>query len=272
MSPFSQSYPDPMFQLAATPEIQKEIIELLNALLVGLQTALEDNLLAVYLRGSLATGDFDPQTSDVDFFVVTKDLLSEAEFAAVATMHDQLATWSNRYAQDLEGTYIDRVAVKQFHPGHRYPTLFRREKLMWYEHDSNWILERWMLREKGITLLGPPPDTLIDPVSPDDLRIAVRLRLSSWVDWANQPDDPEWLSPRSHKAYVVETMCRALCTLATGTLQSKPCAVAWALTTLPDPWRTTVERSRLWHADATIDTTINPEVIHFIHWTGYQGR
>jgi predicted nucleotidyltransferase len=238
----------------------------------GIQAALDGNLCGVYLRGSLATGDFDPRTSDVDFFVVTKYQPGEVEFATVAAMHDRLAKLPNRYAQHLEGTYIDRDAVKQFHPGERYPTIFRQEKLIWYEHDYNWVLERWMIREKGITLLGPSPDTLIDPISSDDLRTAVRLRLPDWVDWANRPDDPNWQSPRSHKAYVIETMCRALCTLATGTLQSKPQAVAWALANLPDPWRATAERSLMWHADATIDPGINPEVRRFIYWTASQAR
>lgn len=272
MCPLSNPHPDAISQLVSDPNIPKEIPELLNALLSRIQTVLDDNLLAVYLRGSLATGDFDPRTSDVDFFVVTRDGLLEADFARLAAMHDQLAMLPNRYAQHLEGTYINRTAVRQFHPGESYPTIGRQERLIWYEHGYNWVLERWMVREHGIILLGPEPATLIDPITSDDLRMAVRLRLPDWVDWANQPDDPEWQSPRSHKAYAVETMCRTLCTLATGTLQSKPRAVAWALATLPEPWRTTVERSQKWHADETIDPSINQEVMRFIHWTGLQGR
>lgn len=272
MYPLSNPHPDAISQLASDPNIPKEIPELLNALLAGIQTALDDNLLAVYLRGSLATGDFDPKTSDVDFFVVTEHQLGETGFATIAAMHDQLAKLPNRYARHLEGTYIDRTAVRRFSPGEHFPTIFRQEQLVWYEHNYNWVLERWMIREQGIILCGPEPATLIAPVSSDDLRMAVRLRLRDWVDWANRPDDPAWLLPRNHKAYAIETMCRALYTLATGTLQSKPRAVAWALATLPDPWRTTVERSQKWHADETIDPSINLEIMRFIHWTGLQGR
>lgn len=112
---------------------------------------------------------------------------------------------------------------------------------------------------------------LIDPILPDELRAAVRLRLLDWEAWAAHPDDPAWQSPRGHKAYAVETMCRALCTLATGTLLSKPRAVAWALATLPEPWRGTVARSRQWHADQTIDTSINLEVQRFLAWAAEQG-
>ncbi|HEY0752777.1 MAG TPA: aminoglycoside adenylyltransferase domain-containing protein [Ktedonobacteraceae bacterium] len=270
MYPFAYPYSASFARLAVDPEIPEEVPELLKDLLVGIQGIFADNLLAIYLRGSLATGDFAPQTSDVDFFVVTEHKLLEADFARLVAMHEQIATLPNRYALDLEGTYIDRASVRQFHPGERHPTISRHDRLAWYEHGSNWVLERWMVREHGIILLGPEPATLIDPITPGELQEAVRLRLPDWVDWAKRPDDPEWQSGRSHKAYVVETMCRALCAQATDTLQSKPRAVAWALATLPEPWRTTVERSQIWHTEQTIDVSINPEVMRFIDWTSSQ--
>jgi predicted nucleotidyltransferase len=177
MSPFPGSHPDAISQLASDRTIPKEIPELLKVLLLSIQEVLSDNLVGVYLRGSLATGDFDPRTSDVDFLVVTEHGLLEADFARLVTMHDQLATLPNRYAQHLEGTYIHRAAVRQFHPGERYPTIGRQERLIWYEHGYNWILERWMVREHGLILLGPSPATLINPITSDELRAAVRLRL-----------------------------------------------------------------------------------------------
>src|SRR5207247_1945094 len=134
------------------------------------------------------------------------------------------------------------------------------------EHRDNWILERWTLRECGVTLLGPDPRTLIDPIARDELRAAVRNRLRDWADWADQPDDPDWLLPCGHKAYVVETMCRALYTLACGELSSKPRAVAWALETFREPWRSTVGRSRAWRTDNAPDPTSVPEVRRFVRW------
>ncbi len=73
--------------------------------------------------------------------------------------------------------------------------------------------------------------------------------------------------PGPHKAYVVETLCRALYTLARGQLLSKRRAVAWALETLPEPWRSTVERSQAWRTDDTVDPSIVPEVRRFVLWT-----
>jgi len=250
--------------------LPQEVVEMLAALLPGMREALGDNLVGVYLRGSLAMGDFDPLTSDLDFFAVTEDPISEAEFTDLAALHARLAALPNRYASDLEGPYLDRAAAHRFRPGERHPTIARGEVLAWHGHDYNWVLERWMVREHGIMLLGPDPATLIASIASDELRAAVRLRLRDWDTWANQPNDPDWLLPQGHKAYVVETMCRALYTLACGGLATKPHSVAWALATLPEPWHSTVEHAQAWHGDQTTDPNTVQEVMRFVQWTAAQ--
>jgi predicted nucleotidyltransferase len=241
--------------------------KLLEALVSGLRLELGAELIGVYLRGSLAFGDFIPATSDVDVLAVIETPIDATMFARLSALHADLAELPNRYARRLEIAYLDLAALRRFEAGRRHPTLGQGETLAWIEHGSNWILERWTVRERGVTLLGPDPTTLIDPIAREELVVAVRERLPDWDVWAGQPDDPEWSLPRSHKAYVVETMCRALFTLATGELCSKPRAVAWALGALPEPWRTTVERSRAWRTDATRDPAIVPEVKAFVRWT-----
>jgi Domain of unknown function (DUF4111)/Nucleotidyltransferase domain len=247
-------------------DLPQEVTGVLDPLQAGIQDALRGNLVGIYLRGSLALGDFIPDTSDIDILAVTEQPVSDAEFAVLAALHECFAALPHPYAKRLEIAYIDCTAVRRFAPGLRHPTLGQGETLAWSEHRANWILERWTVRECGVTLLGPDPHTLIDPISTDKLRAAVRDRLCDWADWANQPDDPDWLLPRSHKAYVVETMCRALATLACGKLQSKPRAVASALASLPEPWRSLVEQSQVWRIDSTPDAAIVPEVMRFVRW------
>ena len=248
-------------------KLAEDVAELLNALGGGVQERLGHNLVGVYLRGSLALGGFRPETSDVDVLAVTERPVNEAEFAALATLHTQLAALPNPYAERIEMAYIDRAALRRFQPGVRHPTLGQGDTFKWNEHQANWILERWTVRECGVTMLGPVPQTLIDPVSSGELCQAVRARLGDWAAWARTPDDPEWLAPRSHKAYVVETMCRALYTLAHAELSSKQRAVAWALEVLAEPWRSTVARSQTWRTDRALDPGIVPEVRDFILWT-----
>lgn len=244
---------------------------MLEALLAGLRRELGEQLVGVYLRGSLALGDFIPATSDIDVLAVTERPVADAGFAALAALHARLAASPNPYANRMEMAYIDWAALKRFEAGRRHPTLGQGEILAWTEHRDNWILERWTVRECGVTLLGPDPRTLIDPVAADELRAAVRARLRDWAEWAHQPDDPDWLLPRAHKAYVVETMCRALSTLASAELWTKPRAVAWAIATLPEPWRATVARSRAWRTDTTSDPAIVGEVMRFVQWAATDG-
>ncbi len=253
--------------------LSNDVQEILSTLLSGVHKVLEGNLIGVYLRGSLATSDFMPETSDLDILAVIEHPVNETEFAFLATLHARIAELSNPYADRIEIAYIDRGALKRFEPGFWHPTLGQGETLARTEHGANWILERWMVRERGIGLFGPDPKTLIDPVSSQDVRAAVHARLRDWADWANDPEDPDWKLGPGHKKYVVETMCRALYALAFGELANKRLAVAWALEALPEPWRSTVERSQIWRDDGSIDsTTLVPEVNRFVLWASEEGQ
>ena len=252
-----------------------EVSELLDALLAGAKRALGDNLLGFYLRGSLALGDFDPETSDIDTLVVTQRPVSDAQFDALAALHDRIAAGNNPYSDHFEVSYIDRASIKRFAPGERrHPMMSSHNEPPFgrHEHGENWALERWTVREHGVALLGPDPKTLIDPISPEELLRAARARLPGWARWAAHPDNPEWLPRRSHQAYVVETMCRALHTLALGEVSTKPQAVAWALETLAEPWRSLVRRSQAWRADDADDASTVPEVLRFVRWAASQAE
>jgi hypothetical protein len=86
-------------------------------MLYGLQTgareALGANVIALYLHGSLVSGDFDAEASEIDFFAVTERRLSDREFAALEAMHASFAALPNRYGDQLEGPYIDRNAARR---------------------------------------------------------------------------------------------------------------------------------------------------------------
>ncbi|HTP07525.1 MAG TPA: nucleotidyltransferase domain-containing protein, partial [Anaerolineae bacterium] len=53
--------------LANYPEVNAA----LRALLESAQAMLSDHFIGLYLYGSLASGDFNPRTSDIDFVIVT---------------------------------------------------------------------------------------------------------------------------------------------------------------------------------------------------------
>lgn len=242
------------------------VAEIVEAVAKGASEILGAGLVGLYVRGSLATGDFEPERSDVDLLAVTERPLDDAAFAALAALHERLAASANPYGARLEIAYLPREAARRWRPGQRHPTLGQREQLVWTEHGSNWLFERWTVRECGCTVLGPDPRELFDPVPPEALREAARARLHDWGGFARERDDPAWRFPLSEQAYYVETICRTLHTLEHAVLASKLDARAWALATLPDPWRGLVERSRAWRSDPGFDPAVAPEVQRFLLW------
>src|SRR5437762_11810 len=113
----------PRHEQRANMDLPQDVTGMLGALLPGLQDGLGNNLVGVYLRGSLALGDFIPATSDIDVLAVTERPVNAAEFAALAALHAHLAALPNPYANRMEMAYIDRVALKRFAPGLHHPTL-----------------------------------------------------------------------------------------------------------------------------------------------------
>src|SRR5690242_3653132 len=60
---------------ARLPDLPEEVQPVLTLLRERIQAVLGDQLVGLYLYGSLSSGAFDPASSDVDFVAVTEDAL-----------------------------------------------------------------------------------------------------------------------------------------------------------------------------------------------------
>ncbi|MBN2588074.1 MAG: nucleotidyltransferase domain-containing protein, partial [Candidatus Fermentibacteraceae bacterium] len=78
----------------------------------GARDELGDNLIGVYLVGSLATGDFDAD-SDVDFLVVTEEEISEENVLSLQAMHTRIHGIGCYPAQHLKGSCISRDVLNR---------------------------------------------------------------------------------------------------------------------------------------------------------------
>src|SRR5262249_25210084 len=160
------------------PTPYPEINALLDCLLTEVRRILGAEFVGMYLYGSLSGGDFDPESSDVDFLVVTERVLPEEMVAALGAMHARIGASGMPWADGLEGSYIPRAAIRRYDPANnRHPTLGADWDYGIGEHNESWVIESVILRERGVTLAGPPPATLIAPFSPDELRATVRTIL-----------------------------------------------------------------------------------------------
>lgn len=228
-----------VFSPTPHPDVNAVLLELL----AGAQGVLESCFVGMVLDGSLATGDFDGD-SDIDFVVVTDEDVSDACFSELQALHERIAAMDSRYASELEGSYISRRALRRHDPTHAlHPNIERGrgERLKRVRHDAAWTTHRYVLREHGIPLAGPAPQTLIDPVAPDDLRRTMQSLLSGWL--TQILDDPTPIRARGYQSYVVLSLCRIAYTLRYGTVVSKRVAADWARQTLGEPWPPLIERA-----------------------------
>ncbi len=219
--------------------VYPELAFVLPKFVGGVQAALGSNFLGAYLVGSLATGDFDLD-SDVDFLVVTKVELCDAEVKSIEATHSYIHTLGSYPAKHLEGSYftaelLDRPEMVGVQP-------------LWYidngskslersVHDNRWHV-RWILRERSIIITGPDPKTLLPPVSSGALRrealAAVHEIAGRFLAEVDQPVG--WFNTRFGQSFTVLTCCRMLQTLSSGIVESKRSGVNWAEQFLEPQW------------------------------------
>ncbi len=166
------------------------LAQTLRAFAEGLRGALGDNLVAVYVTGSLLMGDFAPASSDVDFLVVTSAPPRTGEAERLAALHAELArrwSWGGR----LEGGYAARAALRPWgiegaiaaiEPGEALRTSVPSD----YSADN-----MAALRAYSLTLHGPPAEQVLPPVDRATLDAALREYLAELVERPDATARPE---------------------------------------------------------------------------------
>lgn len=241
-----------------------ELNSVLAQLVYQVRALLGENFIGAYLQGSFALGDGD-QYSDADFIVVTREDIALADLPRLNAMHEGLHALPETWAQHLEGSYVPASEFRRLagrrpdpqgeerdrnwtdphtgQPPSAYPFLYLNNGDHWLvrsEHDNTQVV-RWILREKGISLAGPEPRELIDPVAPDALRAGVREVMRRFAnDLLNRKVvlNALWL-----QGFTVLWYCRMLQSLSTATVASKPAAMVWAAAKLPPVWGPLIDRA-----------------------------
>jgi predicted nucleotidyltransferase len=221
-----------------------ELREVLDLFAGEVAAELKENLVGIYLVGSIATGDFDLD-SDVDFLVVTGTELTEADIDRLQEIQVRVHRIGCYPAQHLEGSYISlrdlndpgTVGQKELYYFDNGSTTWERAT-----HDNQWHV-RWILRERGIPLVGPRPETILQAVPLDKLIDEVKTRLIESRDiFQAGIDRPlNFCNSRFGQSFFVLTTCRMLHTIATGTVQSKKAGAAWAQQFVDPAWKGLIE-------------------------------
>ena len=225
---------------AAGPTAFPELNALLDEFVARLRSILGNDLVGVYLVGSFALGGGDV-ASDCDFLVVTEGRVGGEQERAIRELHGEIPTRDGYWEHNLEGSYAPKADLETLEAlGRAWLFVNRGHRDADWDAHCNVEDVRWVLRERGLPLDGPPAAEFTAEVPADLLRERARSLLVSFIpdlrEWANF--DVAWT-----QRYAVQTVCRLLYTVRTGEVTTKLNALDWALGELPPAWRGLLEQA-----------------------------
>jgi hypothetical protein len=155
--------------------------------------------------------------------------------------------WDNR----IEIAYLSTHGLKTFKTENSpLGIISPGEPFHIIEAGKEWLMNWYIVQEKGLTLFGPPPQTIIEPMTTEEFIEAVKAHMAYWRKWI----DPAQNLPS--QAYAILTVCRALYTTRYGEQLSKAQAASWAAKELPQ-WSATIQNALVWRR-AWREVEVNP--------------
>ncbi len=226
------------------------------------KSCLGASLAGVYLFGSLALGDFDPESSDIDLLVVTEGRLKEGELDCLQKAHEKLFAGSDSLAKEVEVTYLAREALNDFSPGKSLGYRVDRgsPKLRADALQADWFVNFFAIRQGGEAIAGPPFSSLLPEITLTHLKQAIRDLMEIW--WFPISEDPEKLVSCGYRYYTVLTMARMLATFDLGKIVTKREAGRWAEKNLEPRWVKLVQNALDRDPSLSMEDTRE-----FIRWT-----
>jgi streptomycin 3"-adenylyltransferase len=204
--------------------------QILDEIVNSYQAVLHENLLGIYLHGSLAMGCFNPYSSDIDFIVIVKH---NPDFGNMRKLIDVLLKLSvNGPKKGFEMSVLLEDDAKNF----KYPTNFvlhysetHKDR---YIKQSDYICGGFgdpdlaahimVLRERGICLIGKPIAEVFQVIPKKYYIESIMNDISSSKEGIlNNP------------IYYILNLCRVFCFLKDGKICSKKEGGEWALINLP---------------------------------------
>ena len=239
-----------------------EVNKVLDKLLINIKDILGDKLVGLYLYGSLVWGDFDESVSDIDLLAAVKLPVNEKEFESLEKMHQQFAINYPEWDDRIELQYLSLEALKTFKEKEsEVVTISPGEPIEKRMVGKHWLMNWYMVREKGLTLFGPDPKTIIEPITKEEFIQTVKGHVENWNEWVKP------MKSKYAQAYAILTMCRALYAYKNGEQISKKQAAEWVQKKLPQ-YSKLIQDSLIWREtgkrDKQEDNGTYPKTIEFV--------
>jgi predicted nucleotidyltransferase len=242
--------------------IKKELEVYLNQIVKTFVEELIENLVGVYLHGSLAMGCFNPEKSDVDLLVIVK---KELPIITQKTIIKKLLRITQGQQNPLEMSIILETYLSNF----IYPTPFELHFFHpKYLTDDNYICggkgfvdpdlagHIKVTYHRGITLFGKEIKDVFYPINKKFYIESIFNDIKNAIEEINE-----------NPIYYTLNLCRVMYYLKEGTVSSKREGGEWAKEQLPDRFRKIVEQSLNGYNTSTLNIDIcNKELYQFASW------
>lgn len=243
-----------------------DINELIKTLLNQIQTVLGEKLIGLYVFGSLATNDFEYDMSDIDLIAALRKNLNQEEFKMLQKMHTDIEVQYPYWKDRLEVGYLSLSHLKKPILNCPMALISPGEPFHFKKAGNDWIINRYILREKGLALFGPEPKTLVDPIPRMLLMKAVKELMQEWREWIK---NIEIIRPRKYQAYMILTMCRAYYLMKNQDFPSKRQAALWMSKKLPQ-WAGLIQNAFNWRTNWRAENVGHektlPETLRFVNF------
>jgi len=250
---------DQIRKLTSYPDINSLLIDWVE----GVKNILGNNVVGLYLSGSLTYGDFVPDRSDIDLQAVVKIPLTRNELKSIELLHKminkQYPVWVNR----IECSYVPLKILREILPPQKPRPWWGFNTLHEAAPAGNeWLINHYFLLNYGVTLHGQDFNSLIPPIDIKEVQKASARDL--FKEWKPKINNPEWLQNSHYQSYLVLNLCRILHTVITSKPSSKKVAAEWTKVIYPQ-WKELIEEAENWRYGTEIKRTDN--VIAFIKFT-----
>jgi predicted nucleotidyltransferase len=194
----------------------------LDALVADVRAVVGEDVVGVYLHGSLALGCFNAALSDIDLLVVTKRALTPDQRQALGPV----LLRSGR----IEISFVTAPSLRPWrHPAPYDLHFSSKAGLVGPGEDEDLAAHFTVAREAGVALMGPPPADVLPEVPWEDYEESLRRDLA-------------WAREHGTELYAVLSPARIWATLTDHAVHSKASGAAWALERASPEFRPLLER------------------------------
>ncbi len=245
--------------------LHEDVNDILMNLTKNLKNVFGNQLIGVYLTGSLTYGDFDRGSSDIDLLVILRNAFSKEQREQVKNIHSKIVEKYPLWTSRIECSYITESMLQNEEPP-AIPRPYVNGGQMWNPdppYGNEWLLNLYVLYDCGIALFGPNPKSLIGhPINIEAVRRASQKDLHQ--EWEPLLKDSSALKDSHFQAYVILTLCRILHRAKNDNIASKRIASTWVKKNYGNPWSDLIEKAEHWQHGQEMNS-IN-ETLQFIQF------